>query len=177
MLLVRRASSPAPWSSSSRSFTSSSRRRLPDAGPPSAKPTNPGFSAPLAGSSESSGPQPGRARGPNNLVALGLFVVTGVGLYFYFANEKEKVLEKKKQDMATKSVGRVRVGGPFELVDVRNGQPFSEKDLLGKFSLLYVSSGQDRKYGVMTLTLGHDAGSRSLASRTVLTSARKSSTR
>ncbi|KNZ53337.1 hypothetical protein VP01_3270g1 [Puccinia sorghi] len=75
---------------------------------------------------------------PNrNVVSLALFITTGVGIYFYFKNEKLKVEEKKREERANKSVGKVKIGGPFELVNAQNGQPFSEKDLLGKFSLIY----------------------------------------
>lgn len=40
------------------------------------------------------------------------------------------------QDAAAKSIGRPSIGGPFSLVDA-NGQPFSDQDMLGKWTLIY----------------------------------------
>lgn len=65
-----------------------------------------------------------------------VFVVTGLGLYAYFENEKSKIQEKKKQEYATSSVGRPNIGGPFSLVTHEN-KPFTQDDILGKFSLIY----------------------------------------
>ena len=36
----------------------------------------------------------------------------------------------------TETAGKAAIGGPFDLLD-QHGQPFSEKDLLGKFALVY----------------------------------------
>jgi protein SCO1/2 len=36
----------------------------------------------------------------------------------------------------TKSVGKPNIGGPFKLV-TQDGQPFTDKDLLGKWNLIY----------------------------------------
>jgi hypothetical protein len=74
------------------------------------------------------------------VVSLALFIATGVGIYFYFKNEKLRVEEKKREERASKSVGKVKIGGPFELVNAQDGKPFTEKDLLGKFNLIYVRS-------------------------------------
>ncbi len=38
--------------------------------------------------------------------------------------------------MESRSVGRAHVGGPFEMT-THDGKPFTEKDLLGKWSLVY----------------------------------------
>ena len=38
--------------------------------------------------------------------------------------------------MESRSVGRAHVGGPFEMV-THDGKPFTDKDLLGKWSLVY----------------------------------------
>jgi protein SCO1/2 len=65
-----------------------------------------------------------------------VFVVVGVGLYFYFTNEKAKVLERRRKELETKSVGRPSIGGPFVLTD-HHGKDFTEKDLLGKWTLIY----------------------------------------
>jgi protein SCO1/2 len=83
--------------------------------------------------------------------------VTGVGLYFYFESEKAKVQERKSefragsfckhidrlpegcssgQETMTKSVGKPNIGGPFKLV-TQDGKPFTNEDLLGKWSLIY----------------------------------------
>lgn len=42
--------------------------------------------------------------------------------------------QKKMEEQA--AIGRPRIGGPFELVS-STGHPFTEKDLLGSFSLIY----------------------------------------
>ena len=65
-----------------------------------------------------------------------LFVGTGIGLYFYFRHEKEKLVEQRSKSMETQQVGRPRVGGPFRLVS-STGYPFTDEDLLGSFSLIY----------------------------------------
>ena len=65
-----------------------------------------------------------------------MFVATGIGLYYYFQHEKRKVEEKRMLAMQDQSVGRPRIGGPFSLVS-STGHPFTEKDLLGSFSLVY----------------------------------------
>ncbi|EGG05003.1 uncharacterized protein MELLADRAFT_37143, partial [Melampsora larici-populina 98AG31] len=66
-----------------------------------------------------------------------LFILTGLGLLIYFKNEKIKVEERKAEETKQKSIGKVKVGGPFELLNVGNGQRFNQDDLLGKFSLIY----------------------------------------
>ncbi|EFP91782.1 uncharacterized protein PGTG_17782 [Puccinia graminis f. sp. tritici CRL 75-36-700-3] len=89
-------------------------------------------------SPSSSFPESIKSSRPNrNVVSLALFIATGVGIYFYFKNEKLRVEEKKREERASKSVGKVKIGGPFELVNAQDGKPFTEKDLLGKFSLIY----------------------------------------
>ncbi|GAA5902813.1 hypothetical protein JCM6882_009132 [Rhodosporidiobolus microsporus] len=74
--------------------------------------------------------------GPFTLKAGALFVATGVGLYFYFDSEKKKVQERKRQENAAARVGRPKIGGPFVLTD-QEGKEFSDKDLLGKWSMVY----------------------------------------
>ena len=71
---------------------------------------------------------------PVSYISLGLTVATGGSLLYWYTREKDKKLEK----LATKSVvvGNAAIGGPFELID-HNGKPFTEKDLLGEFALLY----------------------------------------
>lgn len=38
--------------------------------------------------------------------------------------------------MATKSIGKPQIGGPFLLTD-QDSKPFTDKDLLGKWTLMY----------------------------------------
>lgn len=47
--------------------------------------------------------------------------------------------EKKRAETATAKIGKPKIGGPFVLTD-QDGGSFSEQDLLGKWSLVYVSS-------------------------------------
>ncbi|PWN53220.1 hypothetical protein IE53DRAFT_310655, partial [Violaceomyces palustris] len=76
------------------------------------------------------------AVGPFNLKAGLLFLLTGVGLFFYFQKEKKNVEERRRQETANAKVGRPRIGGPFQLVTA-SGHPFTHEDLLGSFSLVY----------------------------------------
>lgn len=75
-----------------------------------------------------------QTRGPVSYISLALTVGTGGGLLYWFTREKDKKMEK----LATKSVvvGNAAIGGPFELVDT-SGRPFTDKDLLGEFALMY----------------------------------------
>jgi len=78
------------------------------------------------------------AIGPFTWRAGALFVATGVGLYYYFDQEKAKVKEKKRQETATTSIGRPNIGGPFSLTTHHDPpRTFTERDLIGKFSLIY----------------------------------------
>jgi protein SCO1 len=45
-------------------------------------------------------------------------------------------IQKLEKEMESRSVGRAQVGGPFEMT-THHGKPFTEKDLLGKWSLIY----------------------------------------
>ncbi|BGP54781.1 Cu-binding protein [Rhodotorula sphaerocarpa] len=73
---------------------------------------------------------------PFTLKAGALFVATGVGLWFYFQSEKDKVRERKRAETAAARVGRPKIGGPFQLTD-QDGNTFGDKDLLGKWSMVY----------------------------------------
>lgn len=66
-----------------------------------------------------------------NWKSIGLFTLVSGGLYYWTYNKK-KELETIKENEAN----RAAVGGPFKLID-HNGNEFTEKNLLGKFSLLY----------------------------------------
>lgn len=62
--------------------------------------------------------------------------VLGATYIFYrfaFLERKEEVMRSIPKQGA---VGRAAVGGPFELVDTE-GKPFTDKDLLGNFALIY----------------------------------------
>ncbi|KNG47507.1 SCO1 protein [Stemphylium lycopersici] len=73
--------------------------------------------------------------GPFNLTAAILFVAAGGGLWAYFTYEKERLARKRIAEQ-TKGMGKPKVGGPFQLID-HTGQPFSNEDMLGKYSLVY----------------------------------------
>ncbi|TFK45473.1 h-sco1 [Heliocybe sulcata] len=65
-----------------------------------------------------------------------LFVAVGTGLFMYFRHEKQKLLEQKQKELESRQYGRAHVGGPFSLM-THKGEPFTDKDLLGKWTLLY----------------------------------------
>jgi protein SCO1 len=52
----------------------------------------------------------------------------------YFQVEKQR-LERKRVVEMSKGYGKPKVGGPFQLRDV-DGTPYTEKDLLGKYTLV-----------------------------------------
>lgn len=57
-------------------------------------------------------------------------------MVFYFQYEKKR-LERKRVVEMSKGYGKPKVGGPFALKDV-DGNEFTEKELLGKYSLVRV---------------------------------------
>ncbi|CAN6674041.1 protein Sco1p, mitochondrial [Trichomonascus vanleenenianus] len=70
-----------------------------------------------------------------NWKAALLFILTGAGLTWYFVKEKARV-DQEREAALNKGIGKPKVGGPFNLVD-HNGNKFTDKDLHGKFSLVY----------------------------------------
>ncbi|ETN45980.1 uncharacterized protein HMPREF1541_00162 [Cyphellophora europaea CBS 101466] len=56
-------------------------------------------------------------------------------MIFYFQYEKQR-LERKRIVEMSKGYGKPKVGGPFQLRDV-DGKEYTEKDLLGKYTLIY----------------------------------------
>jgi cytochrome oxidase Cu insertion factor (SCO1/SenC/PrrC family) len=71
---------------------------------------------------------------PFSLRAAALFIGTGAVMILYFQYEKQR-LERKRVVEMSKGYGRPKVGGPFQLRDV-DGKEYSEKDLLGKYTLV-----------------------------------------
>jgi protein SCO1/2 len=65
-----------------------------------------------------------------------LFIATGGAMILYFQYEKAR-LERKRIVEMSKGYGKPKVGGPFTLRDL-NGKEFTEKDLLGKYSLVRI---------------------------------------
>lgn len=65
-----------------------------------------------------------------------MFSATGVGLWMYYRNERNKHLESRGKLEVAGQVGSPQIGGPFTLIDA-NGRDFSDKDFLGKYYLLY----------------------------------------
>jgi protein SCO1/2 len=60
--------------------------------------------------------------------------MTGAGLIFYFRYEKER-MQRKRVAEASKGVGKPKIGGPFELIDME-GKTWTEEDLKGKYALV-----------------------------------------
>lgn len=81
---------------------------------------------------------------------MAVFLATSGGLWLYYRNEKQKILAKSKINILliylffiflgnlekAGTVGTPMIGGPFTLIDTE-GRPLSDKDLLGKYYLLY----------------------------------------
>ena len=93
--------------------------------------------------------------------SAGFFVLCGVGMWWYFTNEKAKMYRKKTRE-ASKGVGKPRIGGDFDLT-TQNGQRFTSEDMKGKFSLVrremfnlvIEACGEYEASGVRYLRIGH----------------------
>ncbi|RMZ82118.1 hypothetical protein DV737_g2237, partial [Chaetothyriales sp. CBS 132003] len=72
---------------------------------------------------------------PFTFRSAAVFVATGLALITYFQYEKKR-LERKKLAEMSKGYGKPKVGGSFVLRDL-DGREFTEKDLLGKYTLIY----------------------------------------
>lgn len=70
-----------------------------------------------------------------NWKAAIFFIATGGALMWFFKHEKQRI-EIERLEESNRGYGKPLVGGPFNLVD-QNGNEFTEKDLLGKFTLIY----------------------------------------
>ena len=87
---------------------------------------------------------------PVSYVSLGLTVGTGAGLLWWYNREKERKIEEvhsggsggggaiKEGSGGASSVvvGQAAIGGPFDLVDTQ-GRRFTDRDLLGRWALVY----------------------------------------
>ncbi|KZV62549.1 SCO1 protein [Peniophora sp. CONT] len=69
-------------------------------------------------------------------ISAALFVAAGAGLYWYFTSEKQRMIQAREEERQSRSVGRANIGGPFEMT-THEGKVFNERDLLGKWSLIY----------------------------------------
>ncbi|OAY68024.1 Protein SCO 1, mitochondrial, partial [Ananas comosus] len=78
--------------------------------------------------------------GPVSWLSLVLLVLTGGGLLVYYDREKKRHIEELKARSSVvkpgPSVGTAAIGGPFKLVN-HVGKPVTEKDFLGKWTLIY----------------------------------------
>ncbi|RCV05389.1 hypothetical protein SETIT_1G080200v2 [Setaria italica] len=78
--------------------------------------------------------------GPVSWLSFLLLLVTGGGIIVYYDQEKKRHIEElKNRTTAVKpgqSVGTAAIGGPFKLLN-HDGKPVTEKDFLGKWTLLY----------------------------------------
>jgi len=71
-------------------------------------------------------------RGPISWTGFAAVTAIGGSLTFAF-----KYFEMRIADEKFKSVGTAKLGGPFTLVECTEGKPFTDKDLLGGWALLY----------------------------------------
>lgn len=72
---------------------------------------------------------------PVSYASLALTLGTGAGLMWYFGQQQEKKVASQTT-VGSKVAGAAAIGGPFQLMD-QHGKPFSDKNLLGQWSLLY----------------------------------------
>ncbi|KAF7825522.1 protein SCO1-like protein 1, mitochondrial [Senna tora] len=78
--------------------------------------------------------------GPVSWLSFLLLVVTGAGVIFYYDREKKRHIEEiNNASKAVKegpSAGKAAIGGPFNLIN-HDGKPVTEKNFLGKWTLIY----------------------------------------
>lgn len=78
--------------------------------------------------------------GPVSWLSFLLLLVTGGGIIVYYDKEKKRHIEELKNKTNSvkpgQSVGTAAIGGPFTLLN-HDGKPVTEKDFLGKWTLLY----------------------------------------
>ncbi|KFK38282.1 hypothetical protein AALP_AA3G094000 [Arabis alpina] len=77
---------------------------------------------------------------PVSWMSFFLLFATGAGLVYYYDNEKKRHIEDiNKNSIAVKegpSAGKAAIGGPFNLIR-DDGKRITEKDLKGKWTILY----------------------------------------
>lgn len=59
---------------------------------------------------------------------------------YYLSREKQELNERmKRREAETQNAtyGKPAIGGPFQLMNAEDGKPVTEKDLKGKFSIIY----------------------------------------
>lgn len=123
------------------SFTSSARSSFPESAKPEPTATEKraiGVRPPPLPPSDRSDRTLSPPIQPFSIRAAGLFALTGTALYLYFQQEKLAVETRKKAETATAKVGKPKIGGPFVLT-TQDGKDFSERELLDRWSLVYVS--------------------------------------
>ncbi|KAM0899827.1 hypothetical protein ACQ4PT_021057 [Festuca glaucescens] len=78
--------------------------------------------------------------GPVSWLSFLLLLVTGGGIIVYYDKEKKRQIEEVKNKTNSvkpvQTVGTAAIGGPFSLLN-HDGKPVTEKDFLGKWTLLY----------------------------------------
>ena len=80
-------------------------------------------------------PRRGGERQPVTLNSLLLFLMGGAAVLYGVREYKDQKMHQVMQQ-SQKVVGQAAVGGPFSLID-QDGKPFTDRDLLGEFALLY----------------------------------------
>ncbi|PQQ12679.1 protein SCO1 homolog 1 mitochondrial [Prunus yedoensis var. nudiflora] len=78
--------------------------------------------------------------GPVSWFSFLLLVATGAGIVLYYDKEKrqhiEEIFKASKEVKQGPSAGKAAIGGPFNLIN-HDGKRVTEKDFLGKWTLLY----------------------------------------
>eukprot|EP00250_Pteridium_aquilinum_P030394 c4123_g1_i1 orf=387-1304(-) len=74
---------------------------------------------------------------PVSWLSLGLLVVTGAGLVYYYDQEKKRLIKDiKEESKPGPGVGKAAIGGPFKLVN-HEGNEVTEQDFKGNWTLVY----------------------------------------
>eukprot|EP00002_Diphylleia_rotans_P000347 TRINITY_DN10179_c0_g1_i2.p1 TRINITY_DN10179_c0_g1~~TRINITY_DN10179_c0_g1_i2.p1 ORF type:complete len:194 (-),score=32.76 TRINITY_DN10179_c0_g1_i2:73-654(-) len=79
--------------------------------------------------------KPEEPKSPITWKSLGLAAVLGGLTYAYFKTERQ-IKELEAQAKNNRKIGTAAIGGSFTLVD-QDGKEFTEKNLEGKYSLIY----------------------------------------
>ncbi|AQK68639.1 Protein SCO1 1, mitochondrial [Zea mays] len=112
----------------------------PPAPPPAGTAGGEGGGGGQSGKSEQADAGKAVRGGPVSWLSFLLLLVTGGGIIVYYDKEKKRHIEElKNRTSAVKpgqSVGTAAIGGPFKLLN-HDGKPVTEKDFLGKWTLLY----------------------------------------